>query len=110
MFGRVGYADSKVNQFDSYFGGGLVYTGLFSEEDMAGVSVAAVHNGSEFRKAQLNEGTKADKSEIVVELTYNTSITSWLAVQPDFQYVINPGMDPGLDDALVFNTRFEVSF
>ena len=34
----------------------------------------------------------------------------WLEVQPDLQYVVHPGTDPALDDALVAGVRLEISF
>jgi porin len=37
-------------------------------------------------------------------------VTEWLTVQPDVQYVVNPGTDPALDDALVVGLRFEIAF
>ena len=31
-------------------------------------------------------------------------------LQPDVQYIINPGNDPDLDDAVVVALRFELSY
>ena len=31
-------------------------------------------------------------------------------LQPDIPYIINPGVDPALDNALVILLRFELSF
>ena len=45
----------------------------------------------------------------MIELTYSTQLTDWLRVQPDVQYVINPGADRSLDNALVIGIRFEFS-
>ena len=35
-------------------------------------------------------------------------VPPWLAIQPDIQYVINPGTSKSVDDALVIGTRFEI--
>ena len=46
--------------------------------------------------------------EINLELTYFANITSHLSIQPDIQYVINPGLDGSLDNALVFGIRLQL--
>ncbi len=108
VFGRYGIADGKVNQFDSYIGAGLVYTGLIPgrDEDQLGLAVAVANNGREYK----NGGTAVDDREIAWELSYRARITPWLAVQPDIQYIVDPGTDPALDDAMVFSLRLEVEF
>jgi porin len=35
-------------------------------------------------------------------------LTDWLAVQPDIQYIINPGAVSGLRDALALGIRLEI--
>lgn len=112
VFGRVGFSDSEVFQFGLYTGAGAVYTGLFPgrDEDQVGVAVAAAHTGKHWRDAQRIDGIDVDRSEIALELTYRAQLTSWLAAQPDFQYVINPGTDPALSNAFVSSTRLEISF
>ena len=37
------------------------------------------------------------------------TLTSWLVVQPNIQYVINPGADAQIKDATVLGVRFELS-
>jgi porin len=43
-------------------------------------------------------------------VTYFAQLNSWLALQPDLQYVIHPNTDPQLRDAVVVHLRFEVTF
>lgn len=111
-YARVGLANPTVNQFDSYYGAGFVYTGAFAgrDEDQFGISVAIAHNGSDFRQLQLLEGSPVDQIETILELTYNAPLSEMLFVQPDVQFVINPGTDPGLDHALVLGIRAGVAF
>jgi porin len=108
VFGRYGVADGTVNQLDSYFGAGIVYTGLIPgrDEDQVGLAVAVANNGREYK----NGGTPVDDRETAWELSYRAQITPWLAIQPDIQYILDPGMDPLLDDAMVFSLRFELEF
>jgi porin len=112
LFVRLGIADTSFNQFGLYTGGGVVYTGLIPkrDEDQLGFAIAAAHNGSRFKRARRNAGRPVDNAEIALELTYRAHLTPWLAVQPDIQYVINPGTEPAVKNAFLVGIRFEVSF
>jgi carbohydrate-selective porin OprB len=41
-------------------------------------------------------------------MTYRAEFGRYYVVQPDLQWVKNPGMDPGVSDALVFGLRGHV--
>jgi porin len=97
---RAGVANSSINPVAAYVGGGLVYTGIFADADQAGVAVAAARLGGA-AKTQLGLGD----GETALEATYAAVVFDWLTVQPDIQYVISPGGDPSLDDALVIGSR-----
>lgn len=106
-FLRYGAADDELNAFDSYVGAGLVATGLIPARpgDRIGIAVASARTGDPFRRA----AGAVDSHETSIELTYSAQITDWLRLQPDIQYVINPGADPALKDALVLGLRFELT-
>jgi porin len=107
----VGVADARVNAVSSYVGAGLTYTGLLSgrAEDQLGIAVATARFGQEFLSAQRAEGNAWHTSEVNLELTYRFPVTPWLTLQPDLQYVVNPGGNSALDDALVIGLRFELA-
>lgn len=111
-FLRVGAADPRFNRVAYYVGSGVVYRGPIKgrESDEIGLAVAAARNGSDFRDAQERTGAGVDDWEVAIELTYRTQLLPWLALQPDIQYIINPGTDPSVDNALVLATRFQISF
>jgi carbohydrate-selective porin OprB len=48
--------------------------------------------------------------EIAIEAAYRAEILPGLILQPDLQYIINPSMDPKLDNALQVGLRLEMSF
>ena len=73
-------------------------------------AVATAYNSSPFREAMQQAGSIFDHSEVALELTYRAPITPWLAIQPDVQYIINPGTDPSIGNALVVGARLEFSF
>jgi carbohydrate-selective porin OprB len=52
----------------------------------------------------------ATTSAASIEVTYLAQIASWLAVQPDFQYVIHPNTDATVRNAGAFQLRFETMF
>ncbi len=113
VYARLGFADSDVNQFSNYIGAGAVYTGLLPgrDEDRLGLAVALARNGEPFKDALRAAGARVFDQEIIIELTYHAQVTPWLAVQPDIQYVMDPGAGTNgdLDDALVVGLRFELS-
>jgi porin len=48
--------------------------------------------------------------EVDLELAYTLAATPWLAVTPDFQYIVNPGGDPNANNAAVFGAQMSVTF
>ena len=111
-FARIGFAEGDVNPCDYAWSAGLVYTGLIPDRDegQLGLGINGAHNSGKFRQATIAGGTPVDNAETAIELTYSDTITPWLAVQPDIQYIMNPGTDPALDNALVFGARFTLTF
>jgi porin len=112
LFTRLGFANGRINQYGSNLSLGLVYVGAFPERDADKIGFAGTfaNNSSEYKNATLLTGASVASAELTLELTYRALVTPWLAVQPDFQYIINPGTDPSLESASVFGTRFEIGF
>lgn len=111
-FARLGLAEPKTEQVVAHYSSGLVLKGpVFGFEDEAlGFGVTVAQNGRHFRRAQAAMGAPVERAETALELTYRAQVTPWLAVQPDVQYVINPGADPALKNAVVAGIRFEVTW
>jgi porin len=109
---RLGLADENFNPIERYVGGGLVYTGPVPgrAEDQLGLAIAKIKLGTPYRRALALAGVESDASETKIELTYRAGLTPWLTVQPDIQYIINPGADPSLGNALLFGLRTEIGF
>jgi len=113
-FVRWGLADDRFNLFGQYLGTGLVYKGLIPsrDSDHVGMAMAAAFTGTDSIRAAENAGIDVDDHEIALELTYRAQIRPWLFVQPDVQYVINPGVGlRGADGhATAVVLRFEMIF
>ncbi len=105
-FFRLGLANPHVNQFARFASAGLNYTGPIKgrESDQLGVAVASAITSAEFRQT-----TPSTKAETVLELTYRALLADWLTIQPNLQYVSNPGTNPALIDAVAVGFRAEVA-
>jgi porin len=110
-FLRAGVANGHINQFSSCFAGGCVYTGLIPgrENDHCGLAFGVAHNGREYLDAMESAGSPAAAAEVVIEFTYRASVMDWLALQPDLEYIINPGTDRTIPNACMFGVRLQVS-
>lgn len=101
---RYGFANDAVQQVGRYFGAGLVLQEIPGGlDDRFGIALASAVAGDPLRDSG------ASRAETSVELTYSAQLTPWLRLQPDLQYIVNPGLDPDRDDALVLMLRMEVS-
>jgi porin len=109
FFARAGHAQDHINPVTVYRGAGAVYTGLLADEDQLGLAIAVADLGDPYRLAQQSAGVATQQREYNYELSYRLAVTEWLTLQPDLQYVVNPGMSPELDAAWVVGLRFEVA-
>ena len=108
-FVQAGMASARFNRIDRYVGGGLVYTGVIaSSEDRAGITFAHAAFSESYRRLQAASGARVRSAENVVELTYRRSVTRFLTVQPDIQYIVHPSSERTLHDALAVGFRFEL--
>jgi porin len=60
--------------------------------------------------AQTQMGLPVTRAETAIEVTYLAQINEWLAIQPDFQYVVHPNTNPAVKNAAVFQLRGEIAF
>jgi porin len=111
LFVQSGLGDGRVDRFVGYTGGGLTMSAPLPgrDDDEAGLAVAAAYNGSHYVDQQHNAGAPVGQTEVAVELTYLAQLTSWLALQPDLQYVINPNTDPRLNNSLVAAVELQLA-
>lgn len=106
-FLQFGTNSKNVNEVNLYAGGGLNYRGLIPGRDQDEVGLA-------FAQARINDnlvdaGGRNDY-ETTIEATYKAQITENISLQPDLQYVINPGAISGVEDVFVVGIRFEMVY
>ncbi len=109
-FVRAGFADRRVNPVDAYLGLGIVCTRSFIRhyQDQIGLGIMAAHAGDAIT-ATAGAGEGAHAWEIACELSYRAQVNAWFALQPDLQYIIHPGFDPALRNALIIGVRMELA-
>lgn len=83
-FFQYGYSDKKISEIPNYFGAGLRTSGLIRNrpDDLLGVG---------FATATVNKDIPGMSTETSFEIYYKAPIRDLFTIQPDFQYIINPG-------------------
>jgi porin len=102
---RLGFAESSINQIDSYTGGGVAISGLLPSayEDSLGLAIAVARNSGDYRAVT---GPETLDREINLELTWRIRVSPRLVIQPDLQFVHHPGTDSTIEDAVAIGVRF----
>lgn len=101
LFLQAGVADQDHNQLENYYGAGAVYTDLWRPADALGLAMAKASNGSPY----LQQNSAVGKSETTWELSYALPVSEQITVQGSLYYVVNPSMDPDLDNAFALGLR-----
>lgn len=102
--------DRNPLEYEVTFGGR--YTGPFDcrPDDKVGFGVIYSSNGSAFSTAYFNTNQRTLSGETTLELDYQYNPAPWLSIQPDAQYIIDPGGDSQRQDILVLGLRTIVRF
>jgi len=109
-FVRVGMANENVNPIGYYVGLGFVYKGLIPgrDNDEFGFALANAITGNPHLR-ELSSFQDVAGYELNFELTYRMEILNWFEIQPDFQFVLNPGAQKNSNNAAEFGIRFSLS-
>lgn len=103
---RLGIAEPSINPIGLSVGVGVSFG---NDERRVGIAVAHARLGDPAIRAGSGSGAGVDRAETNIEFTYAHSFGERVTIQPDIQYIINPGWDRGLADALVAGVRVKVS-
>ncbi len=117
-------SDRNLVDFDLYTG--ATYKGIIPgrPDDTAGIGLIHTRVSDQISQLDVDMGLVSgvwhpiQRSETVLELTYQIQMAPWWTLQPDFQYVFNPGgsiPDPNnptqpIADAAVFGLRTTIQF
>jgi porin len=107
---RVAQVDDASSYVSTYLGGGVTHDGFFAArpDDKIGLAFAYAGISDKARAASALDGVPLESGELAFELTYAAQITPALALQPDLQYIIHPGGDSSLGDALAIGLRISL--
>jgi porin len=103
MFAEYGWAPEDRSEVEQYVGGGLRWQGAIPTRDDDVLGLGA------FNVYFTEKADYSRHSETAVELFYKAQVTGWLAIQPDMQYITNPGGTISRN-ALVLGGRVEFIF
>jgi porin len=98
LFARGSISPKEVNDNFSFAGAGINYYGIFRKDgsDAAGLAVA-------------HACLETTAHETVFELTYQTTVTGNISLQPDVQYIIHPvGSVTVLRNSIAGTVRFGI--
>ncbi|MFG1462552.1 carbohydrate porin [Xanthobacter sp. DSM 24535] len=128
IFGRVTAAPNGQNEISFYADGGVNFKGMVPgrDDDSFGVAFGTSRISSAARGLDRDTGFYTGSyfpvrsSETVLEVTYSAQITPGFTIQPDFQYIWNPGggiLDPNdptglttIKNAAVFGVRTTINY
>lgn len=107
-FLRAGTAEKSMNTFSVATELGAGFTGLFAArpDDILTIGVAYGEASSKYRSFYGIE----TKNETVYEVAYTMPVYRGVYLTPDFQYIVNPGLDKDSKAAQVGSLRAEIHF
>lgn len=107
VFARYGYAHAEVNEVENFWSVGGQYQGLIPTRDD---DVLAFGVAQGLLSERMKRQGDTPHRETVLELYYRLTLTPWLALTPDFQWVLDPGGMGIGRDAFVAGLRLQASF
>ena len=105
-FFRFGTASRNLHQSDWSSSLGLRYHGILEnrDDDIAGIAVTYNHTSDKYRLIN-----NAESGQVQYEATYRAQVKPWFVLQPSLQYIVNPNMDPSLDNSWNAVVRVEIA-
>jgi porin len=104
MIGQFGWAPSDRNEIARYYGVGLKYIGLIPKrnKDVTGIGTAIADVSNRYKSID------GRTQESVLEIFHKIRLTNWLTIQPNMQYIFNPG--GGGKNAFAMGIRSVITF
>ena len=111
FFARLGWAAPRFNAVEWYAGAGAVYAGDWTlrADDRVGLAFALAEVSDRFRQARALEGESVASRELAIELTYEMPFGERFVLQPDLQYIVNPGLGEAAGNAWAVGLRAVLS-
>ena len=102
----------QIAQIPYFVSGGVQYAGLipYRDKDRSIFGVAWGRYSSDLGAQQVSQNRPQETYEMVFEWAYQIQVNPWLTVQPDVQYIVNPGATGTIQNAWVLGAVVNVSF
>lgn len=108
-FAKLGVSPTDRNPFAYFWGAGVNLNNIISKRpnDICGVAIAALGINKELYSNNL---FFEKQNETVVEIMYKAAISNNITIQPEMQYIINPGALKNINNAVIALLRTNISF
>ncbi len=93
--------DESINTFPFFVSGGLVYKGLLPNRNYDKAAFG-------FAYGKISEDVLDKDYELMFEITYLIQMKRWLEIQPDIQWIVNPGGNSDTPNALVIGMQMVI--
>jgi porin len=104
IWGETAIAPRSIVSFMPYFiGGGLSYQGALPRRDNDITSVGVIYGS-------FSRYIPRTTAETVIEANYQVTLSNWLSITPDLQYVIMPNGSSAIKNALVLGAQVQIVF
>ncbi len=120
LVGRIFGAPSDRNLVDFYADGGVIFTGMIPNRPDDALGIAVVYTGisDQVHGFDVDSGLPVARNyEALFEICYTAQISTGWSLQPDFQYIVQPGGNVpnasgtgAVGNASVFGVRTVLSF
>jgi porin len=114
VFARVIGAPADRNLVDFYFDGGITFTGMFRGRPGDALAIGFAYTGisDQVHAFDIDSLEPVGRNyEALIEICYTFEIKPGWSLQPDFQYIFQPGGNvAGVKDATVVGARTSISF
>ncbi len=92
LFARMIGAPSAQNLIDLYVDGGATLTGVIPYRPDDGLAIGLIYSSISEQASDRHAGSQAVRNyELAFEICYTALLQRGWTLQPDFQYIVNPG-------------------
>ena len=111
-FARLGLSDGRTTAYRGGWQAGLLVAKVFASRpnSLLSIGVNQAWITPRHRANSADAGRAVGRTESAFELTYSDRVIGPLTLQPDLQYIIRPGGDRGVKNALVATLRLALAF
>lgn len=113
IFARFIGAPDDRNLIDFYTDMGVTFVGMFPRrpDDALAIGFAYTNISDQVTAFDVDFGEPAPRDyEALIEINYTYQVARGFLLQPNFQYIWQPGGSSGVDDATVVGARTTISF